>query len=108
MEKQNSFDTIVIGGGPAGMMAAITAAKSGEQVALLERNDTLGKKLLLTGDGRCNLTHADLTNREFVSVFGKDGDFLLSTFAQFGPQETMEFFKQSGLELKTQADGRVS
>lgn len=107
MEKKNNFDVIVIGGGPAGMIAAITAAKKGSTVALLEKNASLGKKLLMTGDGRCNLTHANLNNREFAAVFGKDGDFLLSTFARFGMKETMDFFAQNEVDLKTEVDGRV-
>lgn len=107
MKQENDFDTIIIGGGPAGIMAAITASESGERVALLDKNSSLGKKLLITGDGRCNLTHANLNNRELASAFGKEGDFLLSPFSHFGTKELMDFFAKLDVELKTESDGRV-
>lgn len=97
------YDIIVIGGGPAGMMAAISAAQSGKKVVLVEKNPKLGVKLLLTGGGRCNLTHIE-EKRSFCSRFGKDGDFLLSPFSVFGVKETMEFFEKNGVELMTQGD----
>ena len=98
-ENNMEYDIIVIGGGPAGMMAAITAGKSGKKVALIEKNSKLGVKLLLTGGGRCNLTHIE-EKRSFCSKFGKEGDFLLSPFSVFGVKETMDFFENNGLELK--------
>ncbi len=101
------FQTIIIGAGPAGMMAAIQASAFGKKVALLEKNSSLGKKLLMTGDGRCNLTHNCLTNRDLASQYGKEGDFLLSPLTRFGVKETVNFFEQQGLELKTESDGRV-
>ena len=99
------YDVVVIGGGPAGMMAAISSAQSGAKVALIEKNPKLGVKLLLTGGGRCNLTHIE-ENRDFCSRFGKEGDFLLSSFSIFGVRETMDFFENFGLELKEER-GRV-
>lgn len=107
MKQENDFDIIIIGGGPAGMMAAIMASESGKKVALLDKNSSLGKKLLITGDGRCNLTHANLNNRELALVFGKEGDFLLSPLTHFGVKETMDFFNKLGVELKIELDGRV-
>ncbi|MDD4358230.1 MAG: NAD(P)/FAD-dependent oxidoreductase [Candidatus Pacebacteria bacterium] len=100
------YDLCIIGGGPAGMMAGIMAAKNGKKVILLEKNKELGSKLLLTGGGRCNLTHTNLTNREFALKFGKQGDFLLSPLSSFGVKETMDFFSENGLDLKIE-DNKV-
>jgi len=99
------YDIAVIGGGPAGMMAAIAAAEKGAKVALFEKNPKLGVKLLLTGGGRCNLSHSG-TGREFCSEFGKQGDFLLSPFSVFGVKETLDFFKDNGLETKEE-EGKI-
>lgn len=93
------YDVAVIGGGPAGMMAAISAGQSGAKVVLIEKNPRPGTKLLLTGGGRCNLTHIG-SGRDFCSEFGKSGDFLLSPISSFGVEETMDFFEKAGLELK--------
>jgi hypothetical protein len=93
------YDVVVIGGGPAGMMAAVSSAQSGAKTVLIEKNPKLGVKLLMTGGGRCNLTHIE-SIRDFCSKFGKEGDFLLSPFSVFGVKETMEFFENFGLELK--------
>lgn len=92
------YDVIIIGGGPAGMMAAIKAGESGRKVGLIEKNPKLGVKLLLTGGGRCNLTHIE-EKRKFCSRFGEEGDFLLSPFSFFGVKETMEFFRNNGVDL---------
>jgi hypothetical protein len=104
-ENNMEYDIIVIGGGPAGMMAAISAGKSGKKVVLIEKNSKLGVKLLLTGGGRCNLTHIE-EKRSFCSKFGKEGDFLLSSFSIFGVKEIMEFFEKNGVELKKE-EGKV-
>lgn len=96
------YDLCIIGGGPAGMMAGIIAAKRNKKVVLIEKNKELGSKLLLTGGGRCNLSHANLNKREFVSKFGKQGDFLLSPLSLFGVEETMNFFTENGLDLKVE------
>ncbi len=101
------FDVVVIGGGPAGMMAAGTAGRNGSSVLLLEKNNTLGKKLLLTGNGRCNLTHAEFDNKEFIKSLGKKGKFLFSSLNVFGPEEVMEFFANLGVPIKIEAGGKV-
>lgn len=103
MEKDSKkYDVAIIGGGPAGMMAAIKAGESGAKVVLIEKNEKIGIKLLMTGGGRCNLTHIEKNIREFCGKFGKEGDFLLSPFSVFGTKETMEFFEDNGVELKNE------
>jgi hypothetical protein len=107
MEKDSKkYDVAIIGGGPAGMMAAIKAGESGAKVVLIEKNEKIGIKLLMTGGGRCNLTHVEKNIREFCGKFGKEGDFLLSPFSVFGTKETMEFFEDNGVELKNE-NGKV-
>ena len=97
---------IVIGGGPAGMFAAITAAQQGSQVLLLEKNDRLGKKLLITGKGRCNVTN-DCTNQEVLQNVPRNGRFLYSAMAAFPPEKTKAFFESNGCPLKTERGNRV-
>lgn len=100
------YDGIVIGGGAAGMLAAITAAQRGKRVLLLERNERLGKKLLITGKGRCNVTN-DCTAQEVLQNTPRNGRFLYSAMTAFPPAETMRFFEQAGCELKTERGNRV-
>ncbi len=100
------FDGIVIGGGPAGMFAAITAAQRGEKVLLLERNDRLGKKLLITGKGRCNVTNA-CDAREVLQNVPRNGRFLFSAMAVCPPDKVMELFENWGCALKTERGNRV-
>ena len=100
------YDGIVIGGGPAGMFAAITAARQGRRVLLLERNDRLGRKLLITGKGRCNVTN-DCSGQEVLQNIPHNGRFLYSAMTAFPPSETMAFFRQCGCELKTERGNRV-
>lgn len=100
------FDVIVIGGGPAGMMAAITAAMNGSQVALFEKNKRLGKKLLMTGGGRCNVTNNRPVDDLIVHIPG-NGRFLYSTFSQFDNQDVMNFFSERGVALKEEDHGRI-
>ena len=85
-----SYDLIVIGGGPAGMFAAVTAASRGSRVLLLERNDRLGKKLLITGKGRCNVTN-DCTEQEVLRNVPRNGRFLYSAMAALPPNAVMDF-----------------
>lgn len=93
------FDVIVVGGGPAGMMAAGHAAAYGRNTLLLEKNSRPGEKLNLTGGGRCNITNAEFDTRTFLSFFGEDGKFLFSPFSRFAVQETFDFFEERGLPL---------
>ena len=100
------FDGIVIGGGPAGMFATITAAGQGQRVLLLEKNGRLGKKLLITGKGRCNVTNC-CTGQEVLQNTPRNGRFLYSAMAAFPPEKTMAFFESHGCPLKTERGNRV-
>ena len=101
-----TYDGIVIGGGPAGMFAAITAAGQGHKVLLLERNDRLGKKLLITGKGRCNVTN-DCSAQEVLQNIPRNGRFLYSAMTEFPPERIKEFFISNGCPLKTERGNRV-
>ena len=101
------FNVAVIGGGPAGMIAAGTAAKKGAKVIIIEKNKSLGRKLLITGKGRCNITNATYDLREFIKNFGKNGKFLYSALQAFGIEETIRFFNNNGLKTKTERGNRV-
>ena len=101
-----TYDVIVIGGGPAGMFAAITAADRGKRVLLLERNDRLGKKLLITGKGRCNVTN-NCTEEEILQNTPRNGRFLYSAVTAFPPKSIMEFLEKAGCPLKTERGNRV-
>lgn len=100
------FDVIVIGGGAAGMFAAITAGSRGKRVALLERNDRLGKKLRITGKGRCNVTN-DCTAEDFFRNVPRNSRFLFSAVTAFPPARTKAFFEDQGCPLKTERGNRV-
>jgi hypothetical protein len=97
--------TGIIGGGPAGMMAAIAAAEK-SQVTIYEKNDILGKKLLITGKGRCNLTNAG-SQDEIIEAFGRNGRFLFSALNSFSNIDLMNFFEKRGLSLKVERGKRV-
>jgi predicted Rossmann fold flavoprotein len=100
------YDIAVIGAGPAGCMAAIKGAQQGKEVILMERNDKIGLKLLLTGNGRCNLTNT-APLEVFLEKFGKRGSFYRDVFSKFSNQDLMDFFKTHDLDLKEEAEGRV-
>jgi hypothetical protein len=106
-KSDKKFDIAVIGGGPAGMLAAGRAAELGAKVVLLEKNSALGKKLLLTGNGRCNITQIDHDAKGFVEKLGKNGKFFFSAFSAFGPNEVIEFFEKRNLSTKVEKNGRV-
>ena len=97
---------VVVGAGPSGMMAAIRAAGHGQEVTLLERKDSAGNKLLLSGKGRCNLTNTEELEY-FLKRFSRNGDFLRDAFKKFFNRELMEFFEQRGLKLKVERQLRV-
>lgn len=101
------FDVIVVGGGPAGMMAAGRAAECGAKVALLEKNDKLGKKLLITGGGRCNITNAEFDVRKMVAKYGIKGKALFGSFSRFGVEDTLAFFNTRKLPTKVEAEKRA-
>lgn len=97
---------VVVGAGPAGMMAAIRAGELKKRVFLIEKNDAVGRKLLLTGNGRCNLTNA-ATEDAFRSRFFSNGEFLRDAFKKFFNKELMSFFEEAGLKLKVERQLRV-
>lgn len=97
---------IVIGGGASGMMAAITAAESGAAVTLLEKNDRLGKKMLITGKGRCNVT-TDKDTTEIINSFVHNGKFLYTALSSFSNQQVKYFFEEAGVPLKVERGERV-
>lgn len=101
-----NFDVIVVGGGPAGMMAATVASQQGKRVLLLEKNRQLGKKLLITGKGRCNITNnADIG--DFIEQVPMNSSFLYSAFYSFTNQQLLDLLHQQGLETKVERGGRV-
>ncbi len=107
MMEKDTWDVIVVGGGPAGMMTAGRAAELGARVLLLEKNDTLGKKLLITGGGRCNVTNAEFDTRALLEKFNDAGKFLFSAFAQWDSKDTINFFNTRGMDTKIEKEKRV-
>lgn len=106
---KDSFEgtsVIVVGGGAAGMMAAVTAARSGANVVLFEKNERLGRKLRITGKGRCNLTN-DCDKNEFLSNVASNSKFLFAAISRFSTADTKEFFEECGVPLKTERGKRV-
>lgn len=99
-------DVVVIGGGAAGLMAAITAARNGAAVTLLEPNERLGKKVNITGKGRCNVTN-DCDRDTLLGAIPGNGRFLYSALTRFTPQDTMAFFEALGVPLKVERGQRV-
>ena len=97
---------VVIGGGPAGMMAAITSAENGNEVILLEKNKSLGKKLLITGKGRCNIT-SSLPMEDFIKNTPGNGMFLYSAYNKFTNQDIIRFLNEQGLEVKEERGNRI-
>ncbi|RZI49648.1 BaiN/RdsA family NAD(P)/FAD-dependent oxidoreductase [Lactococcus kimchii] len=101
-----NFDVIVVGAGPSGMMSAISAAQSGAKVALIDKNKKVGKKLLMTGGGRCNVTNAHSVDDILSNVPG-NGRFLYSAFSQFSNLDIIKFFENNGVKLKEEDHGRM-
>ncbi len=105
-DSGKTWDVIVVGGGPAGFIASVCAARRGLSVLLLEKNRDPLRKLKISGKGRCNLTN-NCTDSEFFDNILRGGKFLRSAEARFGPQEIMAFFEQLGVPLKTERGRRV-
>jgi hypothetical protein len=103
----DTWDVIVVGGGPAGMMSAGFAAAAGRKVLLLEKNSILGKKLSITGGGRCNITNDTKDVRALLTKYKEADKYLYSAFTQYSVKETLEFFQQLGLQTKLEAESRV-
>ena len=97
---------IVVGGGPAGMMSAITAAENGNEVLIIEKNSTFGKKLLITGKGRCNIT-SSLYMSDFIKNTPGNGMFLYSAFQNYTNTDIIEFLRKQGLEVKEERGNRI-
>lgn len=102
----NETELVVIGGGAAGMMCAYTAASRGVATVLLEPNRQLGRKVRITGKGRCNLTN-NCDVKEFMRNIPGDGRFLYSALSRFAPADTIAFFESHGLPVKTERGNRV-
>ena len=100
------YDVIVIGGGAAGMFAAVQAGYAGARVLLLEPNERLGKKLLITGKGRCNLTN-NCPWQEVLKNVPRNARFLYSALSGFTPEDAITFFESHGCETKTERGNRV-
>ena len=100
------YQTIIIGGGPAGMMATIASASYGQSTLLIEKNKKLGKKLAGTGGGRCNVTNNGTLDDLMAGIPG-NGRFLYSVFSQFDNQDIIQFFTDNGVKLKVEDHGRV-
>lgn len=106
MESNNKLSVAVIGGGAAGLMAAISAARMGVSVTLFEKNDRCGKKLAITGKGRCNVTN-DCSTEEFLQNVPSNPRFLYSALGRFDTRDTKDFFEEAGVPLKVERGKRV-
>ena len=120
-ENSQIYDLVIIGGGASGMMAAAVAARNfcngigkentnsdkNRKILVLEHNSELGKKLKITGGGRCNILNAEEDTEKLLTNYGKGKKFLHSTFAQFGMQDTVEYFKNIGIDIKIEDKKRA-
>ena len=100
------YDVVIIGGGAAGMMSAVRCASGGLKTAVIEKNKIFGRKLRITGKGRCNVTNA-CDNETLLSNIISGKKFLMSSFSRFSPWDTMDFFEEMGVPLKTERGNRV-
>lgn len=102
----HDYDIVIIGAGPSGMMASISAKNGKNKVCIIEKNKSAGKKLLITGKGRCNVTTSK-TIPEIVSAFGKEGRFLFGAFTRFSNTDVIDFFESRGVRLKEERGMRM-
>ncbi len=103
---QTQYDLVIIGGGASGLMAAIAAAEKQQKILLVEKMEQAGRKLRITGKGRCNLTNTSPI-KEFISHIGSDGRFMRNAFSLFFNNELMQFFEEKGVELNIERGSRV-
>ncbi len=103
---KKQYDVVIIGAGAAGCMAAIKAAERGKSILLCERNASLGKKILITGNGRCNLTNVAPMNT-FIEKFAHSGKFLRTAFARLSNNDLIHFFTLKGLNFRTEDNGKI-
>ena len=103
---RTNYDVIVIGGGASGMMASIFSARNGKSTLVLDHNEKLGKKLYITGKGECNLTNNSSIETHLNNII-TNSKFMFSALNQFSPQDTMAFFEENGLKLRTERGNRV-
>lgn len=101
------YDIIIIGGGASGLFASAVASEKKLKVLVIEKNEELGKKLKITGGGRCNITNAEFDFKKFLENFGDSKKFLYSPFSKFSAKDTFNFFESNGLELTEEARKRV-
>ena len=101
------FDVVIIGGGPAGLMAAVQAAKTGASAVILEKNFDLGRKLLISGRGRCNFTNSEPDVQKFLSRYGNNGKFLNSAFSKFNNKDAEAFFNSINVPTVHERGGRI-
>ena len=103
------YDLIVIGGGPAGFFAALSAAEKNPNlnILIIEKGSKVLSKVLISGGGRCNLTHACFDPTELISFYPRGSKELLGPFTKFQPSDTIKWFNQRGVETKIEKDGRI-
>jgi predicted Rossmann fold flavoprotein len=104
MSRDQQLSVAIVGGGPSGLVAAIAAARAGASVCLLERQDRVGRKVLATGNGRCNLSHATVTERNY---HGRSPGFVTTVLLQFSVQDTLAFFNNLGILTTVENDGEI-
>ena len=103
----NQYQKIIIGAGPAGLFSAIFAKQKGGKILLLEKNNCIGKKLAITGKGRCNITNNTSDLKELVSSYKKNGKFLYHAFSEFSVEDTLKFFNDLGIKTKIERGDRI-
>src|SRR5699024_555656 len=101
-----SYNVIIIGGGPSGLMASIAAAKHGASVLLLDKGNKLGRKLAISGGGRCNVTNR-MEDEQLIANIPGNGRFMYSPFSIFNNEDIIQFFEGLGIKLKEEDRGRM-